>query len=58
MSRVTFKGVVEKEELLKIVKRLWHQEQKAESGKSHVLHNVGITDGLPCFKVPKSSSLN
>ena len=33
MNRVTFKGVVEKEELLKIVKRLWNQEQKAELGK-------------------------
>jgi len=33
MNRVTFKGVVEKEELLKIVTRLWKQEQKAEAGK-------------------------
>jgi len=33
MNRVTFKGVVEKEELLKIVTRLWKQEQKAEEGK-------------------------
>jgi hypothetical protein len=32
MNRVTFKGVVEKEELLKIVTRLWRQEQKAEEG--------------------------
>ena len=34
MNRVTFKGVVEKEELLKIVTRLWKQEQKAEEGGS------------------------
>ena len=34
MNRVTFKGVVEKEELLKIVTRLWKQEQKAEEGES------------------------
>ena len=33
MNRVTFKGVVEKEELLKIVTRLWKQEQKAEEGE-------------------------
>ena len=32
MNRVTFKGVVEKEELLKIVIRLWKQEQRAEEG--------------------------
>ena len=32
MNRVTFKGVVEKEELLKIVTRLWKQEQRAEEG--------------------------
>ena len=37
MNRVTFKGVVEKEELLRIVKRLWKQEQKAELGKLHSL---------------------
>ena len=37
MNRVTFKGVVEKEELLRIVKRLWKQEQKAELGKLYSL---------------------
>ena len=35
MNRVTFKGVVEKEELLKIVTRLWKQEQKAEEGRKY-----------------------
>ena len=28
MNRVNFKGCVEKEELLKILQRLWKQEQK------------------------------
>jgi len=36
MNRVTFKGVVEKEELLKIVTRLWKQEQRAEEGKDSI----------------------
>ena len=36
MNRVTFKGVVEKEELLKIVTRLWKQEQKAEEGNINI----------------------
>merc|ERR1712020_205779 len=30
------KGVVEKDELLKIVTRLWKQEQKAEEGKDSI----------------------
>ena len=46
MNRVTFKGVVEKEELLKIVKRLWNQEQKAESGNSLILRNVEIMNNI------------
>ena len=33
MNRVNFKGVMEKEELLKIIERLWNQEQKAKLGK-------------------------
>ena len=33
MNRVAYKGVVEKQELLKIVKRLWEQEQKSQTGK-------------------------
>ena len=37
MNRVTFKGVVEKEELLRIVTRLWKQEQKAEEGNNSFL---------------------
>ena len=47
MNRVTFKGVVEKEELLKIVTRLWKQEQKAEEGEYNqifyfdILHQIG-----------------
>ena len=32
MSRVNFHGVIEKEELLKIVLRLWKQEMKAQRG--------------------------
>jgi hypothetical protein len=33
MNRVNFHGVIEKEELLKIVHRLWRQEKKAQQGK-------------------------
>jgi hypothetical protein len=33
MNRVNFKGVVEKEELLKIVERVWRQHMKAGEGK-------------------------
>ena len=32
MNRVNFKGVVEKNELLKHVHRLWMQENKAQEG--------------------------
>jgi hypothetical protein len=32
MNRVNFHGVIEKEELLKIVERLWKQEKKAQRG--------------------------
>ena len=32
MNRVNFKGVVEKDELLKHVARLWKQEHKAQQG--------------------------
>ena len=47
MNRVTFKGVVEKDELLKIVTRLWKQEQKAEEGNyffsSRYTHDMYIS---------------
>ena len=33
MNRVNFKGVVEKDELLKHVGRLWRQEKQAQDGK-------------------------
>ena len=33
MNRVNFKGVVEKDELLKYVARLWKQEKQAQVGK-------------------------
>ena len=33
MNRVNFKGVVEKDELLKHVSRLWKQEKQAQEGK-------------------------
>ena len=33
MNRVAFKGVVEKEELSKLLRRLWRQEQKAMEGE-------------------------
>ena len=32
MNRVNFKGVVEKDELLKHVSRLWKQEHRAQAG--------------------------
>ena len=32
INRVNFKGVVEKEELLKILERLWKQEQRHKEG--------------------------
>lgn len=32
MNRVNFKGVVEKDELLKYVTRLWKQDQQSQTG--------------------------
>jgi len=40
MNRVHFKGVVEKEELLKIVKRLWREERMTQDG-SHEWASLG-----------------
>ena len=37
MSRVNFHGVIEKEELLKIVLRLWKQEMKAQRGNLNLI---------------------
>ena len=36
MNRVNFKGVVEKDELLKHVSRLWKQEKQAQEGMCHI----------------------
>ena len=36
MNRVNFHGVIEKEELLKIVERLWKQEKKAQKGSYRI----------------------
>lgn len=36
LNRVNFKGVVEKDELLKILERLWKQEQKLKEGKDEM----------------------
>ena len=36
MNRVNFKGVVEKDELLKHVARLWKQEHKAQQGNLYI----------------------
>ena len=36
MNRVNFKGVVEKDELLKHVSRLWKQEKQAQEGMYHI----------------------
>ena len=33
MNRVNFKGVVEKDELLRILRRLWHQHDELTKGK-------------------------
>ena len=35
MNRVNFKGVVEKQELLKIVERVWRQHVKSTEGKEN-----------------------
>ena len=51
MNRVTFKGVVEKEELLKIVTRLWKQEQKAEEGEFSLGIRVIFPDKKLTFKL-------
>eukprot|EP00088_Acartia_fossae_P023230 TRINITY_DN2429_c0_g1_i5.p1 TRINITY_DN2429_c0_g1~~TRINITY_DN2429_c0_g1_i5.p1 ORF type:complete len:518 (-),score=73.41 TRINITY_DN2429_c0_g1_i5:375-1928(-) len=37
MNRVNFKGCVEKEELLKIVERLWREEQRNKEGLDNML---------------------
>jgi len=34
MNRVNFHGIIEKEELMKIVERLWKQGKKAQQGDS------------------------
>lgn len=36
MNRVSFKGVVEKEELLKILTRVWKQEMKLQEAKDNL----------------------
>jgi len=36
INRVNFKGVVEKDELLKILERLWKQEQRLKEGKDEM----------------------
>ena len=43
MNRVNFKGVVEKDELLKHVARLWRQEKQAQDGK--LLFHIRIFRG-------------
>ena len=40
MNRVNFKGVVEKDELLKHVARLWRQEKQAQDGKFILHQNI------------------
>ena len=47
LNRVNFKGVVEKDELLKILERLWKQEQKLKEGK--------LTTYTPAFSAVGSS---
>ena len=42
MNRVNFKGVVEKDELLKHVARLWRQEKQAQDRKIFFLHTLNI----------------
>ena len=39
MNRVNFKGVVEKDELLKHVARLWRQEKQAQDRKIIFTHS-------------------
>ena len=43
MNRVNFKGVVEKDELLKHVLRLWKQDHKAQEGTFYT-HIVEISE--------------
>ena len=38
MNRVNFKGVVEKDELLKHVSRLWKQEHRAQAGIPYIIY--------------------
>ena len=40
MNRVNFKGVVEKDELLKHVGRLWRQEKQAQDGKIFTFYQI------------------
>ena len=51
MNRVNFKGVVEKEELLKIIERLWNQEQKAKLGKQLNLGYLEMTSVATSFQI-------
>ena len=52
LNRVNFKGVVEKDELLKILERLWKQEQKLKEGKL----NIPFTYTKPTTRTSKTSA--
>ena len=50
MNRVAFRGVVEKEELAKIIRRLWNQERRAKEGERENVTLLCETDTFTlCF---------
>ncbi len=54
MNRVNFKGVVEKDELLKHVARLWKQEKQAQAGTSYKIVQFSM-NLIICFLTEKES---
>ena len=49
MNRVNFKGVVEKDELLKHVSRLWKQEKQAQEGKKWFMTSTPKYFKIYCY---------
>ena len=57
MNRVNFKGVVEKDELLKHVARLWRQEKQAQDGKLSFYIRIFASLFDHIFRASKGKSL-
>ena len=57
MNRVNFKGVVEKDELLKHVSRLWKQEKQAQEGIFHNSHYTNSQNFVQKFNFDNKTNI-